>query len=549
MDSDNAEDDLLGSSPRPAFLPLPQAVCNLREAKNDTVHLPTDTVVKIYNTETRPSYLNPWQVLSQRKCTGTGFVIEGRRIVTNAHIVDNATVLQVQKQEEPKKYRARVSCIAHDLDLAIVTVEDKSFWADQGHSVFAEGLPDLYSEVKCVGFPSGGATVCVTKGVLSRIDAHLYVHPRMCGVEPGTLNSPGNILILQIDAAINPGNSGGPTFDKEGKVVGIASSSAPHMQNLGYIVPSPIVLMFLDEFDRTGRWSGLSELGLLVKSLEHDTMREFLKMGDDTGVLVSRIAPLGALHEKMNPGDVITHIDGHAVSNEGKVPITVGEQKVFVVMDALITRKPKGDATKFRILRDGNALDVEATLGPIPPLAPRFHNYDSTPEYILCGGLIFTRVTVPLKQEYLQATKTKSYTGPSLTSGAIWEKAFEAYKERRENHDAVILLRVLQHDINIGCSGRARVLKAVNEQEISCLPSLAKILAGALNGEERFVRFQLLTEPGEETGLPDLVLPRAKIADANRDICMTHRIPEMASDSLRHHFGDFMSSEKGKNHS
>jgi len=106
--------------------------------------------------------------------------------MTNAHVVNNATVVQVQKQDIPKKYRARVQCIAHDLDLALVSVEDEAFWAGMPAGAFVQDFPELYSEVKAVGFPSGGATVCVTKGVLSRIDA-VSVPPPPAPATPASL--------------------------------------------------------------------------------------------------------------------------------------------------------------------------------------------------------------------------------------------------------------------------------------------------------------------------------------------------------------------------
>lgn len=511
-----------------------QRVVSVKEAKAEAAHLSTDSVVKIYTTDTRPNYLHPWQVLGQHRYTGTGFVLSGRRIITNAHVVECASVLQVQKQECPQKFRARVECIAHDLDLAVVSVSDEAFWKDLSPAILADKLPDLYSEVKCVGFPSGGSTLCVTKGVLSRVDAQLYVHPRLCGVLPGTVNSPGNVLILQIDAAINPGSSGGPTFGHDGTVVGIASSGLPGMQNVGYIIPAPIAGMFLEEFAQTGRWSGLSELGISYTSLEHETMREFLRMGEETGVLVTDVAPLGALHASMRRGDVLTHLDGYSVSFEGKVPFEVGGQKVFVDMDAVVTQKPKAEVTRIKFLRDGKSEDIEATLAPIPALAPRFHGFDCTPEYLLVGGLVFTRVTVPLRMQYLAAQKTKTYSGPSL--GMVWDPGFMAYKETEE-HDAVMLLRILQHDINIGCPGLARILATLNEREIRSLPALAREVAAALQSTERFVRFKFKREDSEgDSGLPDIVLERSQVAAANAEICETHRIPSVVSSGLQQHF-------------
>merc|ERR1719171_2662939 len=100
-----------------------------------------------------------------------------------------------------------------------------------------EDYAELYSEVRAVGFPTGGNTICVTKGVVSRIDAQRYVHPALKGLDYGT---EGVLPIIQIDAAIDPGSSGGPTFDSKNNVIGVASSVVSNAQNIGFIIPARI---------------------------------------------------------------------------------------------------------------------------------------------------------------------------------------------------------------------------------------------------------------------------------------------------------------------
>ena len=128
---------------------------------------------------------------TQRKWTGSGVIIPGRRIVTNAHVVTSqgapAAVLRVRAHNNPEKFLARVVAMAHDVDLAVVAVDDDAFWEgiESGSSRIAnlatKPFPEMYSGVQVVGFPTGGDTLCVTRGVLSRIDAHLYAHAqRVC---------------------------------------------------------------------------------------------------------------------------------------------------------------------------------------------------------------------------------------------------------------------------------------------------------------------------------------------------------------------------------
>merc|ERR1712050_40398 len=121
----------------------------------------------------------------------------------------------------------------------------------------AEHLPALFSEVKAIGYPEGGTTICVTKGVVSRADAQLYAHAELKGILPWGFNNPGRLLIIQIDAAINAGNSGGPAVDRQGKVVGVASSGLDNAQNIGYIIPACLVQNFLHEVRTAGLWGGI----------------------------------------------------------------------------------------------------------------------------------------------------------------------------------------------------------------------------------------------------------------------------------------------------
>ena len=76
------------------------------------------SVVRIYATTQEPDYDNPWQALTPSNGTGSGVIIGPNRILTGAHVVANATFVQVQKVATPDKYIARVEDICHDCDLA-----------------------------------------------------------------------------------------------------------------------------------------------------------------------------------------------------------------------------------------------------------------------------------------------------------------------------------------------------------------------------------------------------------------------------------------------
>ena len=152
-----------------------------------------------------PEYLRPWQKSRQASCTGTGFVVpddEGgqRRLLTNLHVVQDATDIRVRKHGNSRRWRAKTVCKAADVDLALLQIvsDDKQEIEDFWDGVkpiqwYEDGPPLLQSGVNVVGFPTGGRTICVTKGVVSRIDCRNY-RLKTAGAAPGKL------LVIQIDA-------------------------------------------------------------------------------------------------------------------------------------------------------------------------------------------------------------------------------------------------------------------------------------------------------------------------------------------------------------
>lgn len=173
----------------------------------------------------------PWQRAPQSKSNGTGFVIEGERLLTNAHVVRSAVDIRVRQHGSTRRFPAHVVVYAPDVDLALLEIIGKREKADffghldtnresihkepssQKHPrpslalEFASSLPALQESVHVVGFPTGGRTICITEGVVSRIDLV-------------SISAFNNLLAIQVDSAINAGNSGGPAFNASGQVTG-----------------------------------------------------------------------------------------------------------------------------------------------------------------------------------------------------------------------------------------------------------------------------------------------------------------------------------------
>ncbi|KAG5549467.1 hypothetical protein RHGRI_014714 [Rhododendron griersonianum] len=159
---------------------------------------------------------------------GSGFVVPGKRILPNAHVVADCTFVLVRKHGSPTKYRAEVQAVGHECDLA-----SDEFW--EGMTFLELGdIPFLQEAVAVVGYPLsssfvgwvglGGDNISVTKGVVSQVEPTQYVHGAT------------QLMAIQIDAAINPGNSGGPAIMGD-KVAGVAFQSLSGAENIGTELP------------------------------------------------------------------------------------------------------------------------------------------------------------------------------------------------------------------------------------------------------------------------------------------------------------------------
>src|SRR6185503_19511949 len=216
-------------------------------------------VVRVFATTQDPDFDAPWQARTPSSSTGSGVVIGPGEILTGAHVIANATFIQVQKPSAPDKAVARVKAVSHDSDLALLEVVEPAGFLDDIKPAEVGDLPKLRDEVQVVGYPVGGEEISITEGVVSRIEVQRYSH------------SQRHLLAVTVDAAINAGNSGGPVFG-DGKVVGIAFQKLTGVDNIGEMVPPPLIRAFLDGVAASKR-PEIPALGIATQNLENPLLR------------------------------------------------------------------------------------------------------------------------------------------------------------------------------------------------------------------------------------------------------------------------------------
>jgi S1-C subfamily serine protease len=456
-------------------------------------------VVEISATSYAHDFSEPWKMLSKESGIGSGCIIEGQRILTNAHVVANHTFIEVRRAGQSQKFTAEVEAVSHELELALLKVSDDSFF-DGVRPLEIGGLPRMGEEVAAYGFPTGGTRMTVTEGVVSRIDRLAYAHSLSVN------------LVCQIDAAINPGNSGGPVVSK-GKIVGLAFQGESKGENIGYVVPAPVIEHFLTDI-RDGRHDGAPDLPLVWQNLENPQIREYYGMtGDQSGVLVNTLPQHFMGEHLLEPKDIILAVDGCEVANDGTVELRNGERIGF---EYCIERKQLNETISFDVLRKGHVLTREVVLD-IPKfsgnyLVPRLQ-FETPPTYYVLGGLVFS----PLTMDYLSCfDEVPSY----LES---YYKAASEFKTA-DTSDVVVLIGFLSDEANTGYDEfEDQVVSEVNGRKISGMKDFVRAIE-----EHEGEYHRIILEPyGEE-----IVLSKTKLAERNQAVLTTYAVPADRSADL-----------------
>lgn len=423
---------------------------------------PEKSVVQILNFSQQPIWDEPWRFDSVRRSSGTGFVIKGKRIMTNAHVVSWGRQILVKRYQDPRPYNARVVFIGHDCDLALLEVEDENFFKGLEPLPLGE-LPKVRSTVVTYGYPAGGEQISYTRGVVSRIEVQNYVHIGNRG-----------LLTVQTDAAINPGNSGGPVIQDD-KVVGVAFQGISGLENTGFFIPPPVVEHFLKDVE-DGVYHGFPQAGIRLSPLQNDAYRRYLKLpDDDVGARIDGIQNIPSTQKVLRPDDVLLQVGEFPVGSDG----TVLYEGNRVSLSAAFQEAQHGESVKLKVWRDGKAENLELPIFVNDADKVTGNQHDVLPRYYIYGGMVFT----PLSLDYLKTF------GRNWSDDTSNEVVYELYYRRAEapetlRTEPVMLATTLAHPVNANFSIKGRILvDKINGKKIDKLEDVIAAFAENKEGQ------------------------------------------------------------------
>jgi S1-C subfamily serine protease len=463
----------------------------------------TNSVVKVFATSRLPDPFKPWAKQGPRDGTGSGVVIEGNRILTNAHVVSYANQVEIQGNGSGDKLTATVVAISPGIDLAVLKLDDESFFKTHPPMARANTLPEIKDAVLAYGFPTGGSSLSITKGIVSRIEYASY-------------SAATSGLRVQIDAAINPGNSGGPAVAGD-KMIGLAFSRLVEAQNIGYIIPNEEVELFLKDI-ADGQYDGKYFMLDEVQKLENPALRKFLKLDSSVKGLIVHKPHKDDASYPLKKWDIITHVGEAAVDDQGMVKVGTD---LRLNMRYWVQKTASNGEVALTVRRDGKSLNIKLpVVTTSPQLIPDLNG--AYPPYFVYGPLVFSKATTAFTA-FLANNPSAVASYSIIRSPLVTRRSDPPTADLEEL--VVVSSPYFPHRLSTGyASATGSVILAINGTKVRSLSHLVTLLR---DNKEDFVTIESDNKGGET-----LVFPHKDMLAAMEDILTDNGVRSQGSPEL-----------------
>ena len=489
-------------------LPLPSAIPEntgpeATAAKATPSATIENSVVKVFSSMRAPDLWKPWAKQASTEVTGSGVVIEGHRILTNAHVVLFSSEIQIQANQAGDKISATLEGISPGIDLAVLKLEDEKLFDVHRPLPRADKVPDIKDAVMVYGYPIGGASLSVTKGIVSRVEFVPY-------------NFPVSGLRIQLDAAINPGNSGGPAVVDD-KMIGLAFSHLGGAENIGYVIPCEEIDLFLHDI-ADGKYDGKPGFYEEWQTLENPALRSFLHLDESVqGVIIRRPFSNDAAYP-LKEWDVITRVGETPIDDQGMVKI---EPNLRVHFPYIVQHVAKNGKVPLTIVRAGKQMQVDLPAPADYPLVIR-DSGNSYPSYFIFGPVVFCEATAQVVGSLTTSPKGMEWLMYLVMSGNPLIKKYGEKQDFPGDRLVYVSSPFFPHKLSKGYG--KPVLKVVESLNYHPVKNLADLVGIIRDSNDEFIRIESAGRGGETW-----VFPRKEMISATEEILTDNGIRSQGS--------------------
>jgi hypothetical protein len=427
----------------------------------------------------------PWEKQDPWTRTVTGLVVPGPKILVASAAFGNHLLVEAQKLGGEARVPARVSLVDQEGPLALVEVDDPSFWDGLEPLPLAERVPGE-GDVTLHRWQSSGL-----------LDSYSGSIRQVRSGRHGL--SQTSLLTLEV-ATATEGLGESEAVISGGQVVGLITGRAGD----AYVaLASPVLRQFL-EGATGGGWAGFPRAGLAWEDLTNPDLRDFMGLAPgEGGIRITRVLPHGSAGGVLRKGDVLLALGGKPLDPSGYYEHPVYGRMLFALLFS-DGRRP-GETLDARVLRDGRRLDLSLPLrrmasdqDKVPPYV-----FGHGPDYVIAGGLVFEELTRP----YLTAWGDWARRAPPRLLVALDR---EAREPSPESPRIVLLSSVLPDAANLGYQSlHDLIVEKVNGRNIGCLDDVRSALGRPEGG---FHVIEFLPGQGERRIVLDVAEAREAVA-------------------------------------
>jgi len=338
-----------------------------------------DTVVQIFSQVAETDLLQPYKTPTQGTGSGSGFFINAEGdLITNAHVVDQATAVWIQIPSLGKRILdVEVVGVSPERDVALLRLNPESkeiIMKELGAVPFLTfGDSDILrrsDEVMALGYPLGQQSLKSTTGVISGHENRW----------------------MQTSAPLNPGNSGGPLLNSQGHVIGINSAGVTAAQNVGYAIPVNEVQTILPDLYKV-KLLRKPFLGIVFNNAT-DALTDYLGNPAPGGAYVVEVVKGSTLDKAgIQRGDMIYKINNYNLDIFGEMRVPWSEDKISLI--DYVSRLSIGQDINLVVYRSGQHKQLtakfeETQLPAVSEVYPGYENID----YEVFGGIVVTQLSL-----------------------------------------------------------------------------------------------------------------------------------------------------------